>query len=1093
MVSSYQIAQMHAQQMSMLSQQEAYAQQIGVDAPPQMPQFMAPPAPYAPRYNPITDPSMQAGTQMAGTAAGIMSGAKEAIGTGIGIAGFFGKAGALQYTDPFAVGQLGYNAARAANMSRLAAGYAGLGVGAAAAIPMAFAGQALESYVGGMSKQAATSTMLEDQFQQFNPRARGGKGFTRDDAETIGAAIRSIANLPEMLTSVEELHSMVPKLKQAGVFSGIKDAKEMSRVMKESFVTMREISKLIGTTMEEATKFFEEGRSVGMLGRTDQLRNLMSVNYTAANVGVDRGQVVAMQQQGAQMSRAMGGRSAAGALMATSTVNALQGALEQGNLREGMLLDYTGQEGPGGVLAAANRLNQAMSQSLMSEDFAPGSAMLYGVMKRNKDGSVSLDTDMIRRMKNGQVTPQEIIRRGQSKSNEDKLAFKNRRGELVPQFIAAAGPGAYYKFMEAALGEGVSPEKIERAMQMQGFTSQDVEISRGMAGSLDNQGMQQRQFQNIQLQEAKIKDVKTLGESLGMWWDRKKVGLFSGIEERGASAATEIGRLSDRFADKRAGRLVTSGSFAGTSDITRGITGGGDYSAMLAEGGGGLRTAATLDDQRLKDRLFSESILGPGFNRFKKSLEGTTTSESALMALGTGIGEMGVKGLGESQYEEASRRAALLRDLAKQGKGGFTENLRAQVERAVDELGDEFTNASPELRKKLLREKLDEPTFFKGNNPAEIAAKYGGRSDLFNALRSTKGLEGIGVVDAMVEGIGSEYTGYSLETSRLSALQDIEIKDIAGLQKKAEDVASKFGATSRAFITGGGAKAVKAATKDATTRNQVRRIMLSQSSSPEEKAEKLSELLGTPIKPADLEGFSSALREVYGNSPGNARMMKNLEEYAELSSKVDLGNLGIGLRESAAGIQDEGVASLSDVKKELELTSKTGRFEGLTEATGRYVSDVMSAKTEEGRQKLLDKGADVGAALGDVLSGASKIKGKTAKAGDIAKAFGLSADSDAVKKILSAEDISDKKAGKLSEGGFRKLAALATVVREAEFASKQVKTAPTQEDKMDKDLKTTLSSLNSTLSQMNTILPTLAPQDVNAKNRGPKNSPVKEK
>lgn len=1078
MVSSYEIAQLHGQQMSMLSQQQAYAQQIGVDAPPQMPQFMVPPAPYAPRYNPITDPSMQAGTQMAGTAAGIISGTKEAIGTGIGIAGFFGKAGALQYTDPFSVAQVGYNAARAANMSRLAAGYAGLGVGAAAAVPIGLASQALESYVGGMTKQAGTSTMLEQNFQQFNPRARGGKGFTRDDAETIGAAIRSIANLPEMLTSVEELNAMVPKLKQMGVFSGIKDSKEMSRVMKESFVTMREISKLIGTTMEEATKFFEESRSVGMLGRTDQLRNLMAVNYTAANVGADRGQIVASQQQGAQLSRAMGGRSAAGAMMATSTVNALQGAMEQGGLREGLLLDYTGQEGPQGILSAANRLNQAMSQSLMSEDFAPGTAMLYGAMKRNKDGSVTLDADIIRRMKNGQVTPQEIIRRGQSKSNEDKLAFKNRRGELVPQFIAAAGPGAYYKFMEAALGEGASPEKIERAMQMQGFTSQDVEISRGMAGALDKQGLQQREFQNIQISEARIKDTKTLGEALGMWWERGKVGMFSGLEERGASAATEIGRLSDRFADKRSGRIVTSGSLSGVSEITRAIAGGGgEYEKLLGLGGGGLAASATLDDERIKSRLLSESLLGPGYQRFKKSLEGTTTSDSALMSLKKAVSDMGLRGegIGEAQFNEATRRASSLRNLAREGKGGFNEDLRAEVESVVEQLGDTFTGASPELRRELLKQELNRKRIYGVD-----------KSNLAEQLRNTEQFKGIDVIDALVEGYGSEYTGFSLEGSRLAALQTLDVKDIANMQKKAEDVASKFGATSRAFITGGGSKAVKAATKDKTTRNQVRRIMLSQRTSPEEKAEKLSEILGTTIRPGDLEGLSSAIKEV----EGSPRMMKSLEEYEELSAKVDFGNLGIGLREAAAGIEDEGVSSLSDVKKALELTSRTGRFEGLTEATEKYVSDVMSAKTEEDRQKLLSKGGDVGTALGDVLSGASKIKGKKAKAGDIAKAFGLDPESDAVKKILASEDISDKKAGKLSEGGFRKFAALATTVREAEFASKQVKTAPVQEDKMDKDLKTTLSSLNSTLSQMNTILPTLAPQDVNAKINRQKNPPI---
>src|SRR5690606_12220328 len=135
-------------------------------------------------------------------------------------------------------------AARAVGM-----GFGGaLGAGAMTAMPIMAAGmlasRGVSAFVQGGQQQQMIGNQLAQNFQFFNPAARGGMGFTRDDSKAIGDQIRSLSHIPEMMTSVEELTKLLPKLKSMGVMQGVRDAAEFSQRFKESVKTIRDISRM---------------------------------------------------------------------------------------------------------------------------------------------------------------------------------------------------------------------------------------------------------------------------------------------------------------------------------------------------------------------------------------------------------------------------------------------------------------------------------------------------------------------------------------------------------------------------------------------------------------------------------------------------------------------------------------------------------------------------------------------------------------------------------------------------------------------------------------------------------------------------------
>jgi hypothetical protein len=287
MLSSFEIAQLFSAQNQQFMQQNTFAQNIGI-TPPQASLAgyggIGTPPPFAPGIAPqftyapagFTGPSYGPGNRVGALGMGALSAAPMAAGVGLGVLSSFRPfTGLAPFVDPFAGAMAGW--ARGGMMGALG--------GAALPLGLGLAGGALASAIinpmitGGVQQHMVNAGM--GQFQFFNPQSRSGMGFSRQDSTTMGENIRGLSQVPEMMASMEELTRLLPKLRQNGMMQGVRDVTEFANRFKEALTTIKDMSRIFGTTLEDAEKFFSHSRSIGFFGRSDQVRNAVNAQVTS--------------------------------------------------------------------------------------------------------------------------------------------------------------------------------------------------------------------------------------------------------------------------------------------------------------------------------------------------------------------------------------------------------------------------------------------------------------------------------------------------------------------------------------------------------------------------------------------------------------------------------------------------------------------------------------------------------------------------------------------------------------------------------------------------------------------------------------------
>jgi hypothetical protein len=620
MLSSAEIAQLFAAQNMMFAGQNQFAQNIGV-----------PPPMFSPgglnaagfRGGPVSA-SYGPGNSFAGSGMSAIGAIPAITGAGIGIAGMFGRlGGAAPFVDPFAA----FGAARAAGFGVMG----GLG---AAALPVGagmLASQAVSSFVHGGQQQAGINTALGG-FGFFNPNNRTGAGFSRQDAGAVQQSIRQLADIPEMMTSVQELTSLIPKLRQIGVMQGVNNVAEFNRRFKEAVGTIRDTARILGTTMEEATNFFTQSRGSGFLGRTDMLRNALNVQYTSAVTGMSVGQVSQLQAAGADMSTQAGGRRRMGALAATNVAQMIGRGQEIGAVSQGLVEDITGQTGSDAVQSAAIRMTGLAMK--MARSTSAGRVMMAGMTKFDDEGNVvGLDPEMVARFNRGEISLSDLKSRASGMTQKQKADFESRQASLSTSF---AGNINMAKFLDGVVGDRYGSGGPRKLLQDYGASESEADLMMSMKDMLpDNQ---QSSFNQFRGREMSISDRTDPAKVAARVKAKLRSATTGRLEALGATVHQAMGRAVDDFIDDLVGRSAITLSDQGAEAFRRAIISGN-----------------TKDLQTIFQALNSAPAVTPGVMNRLGAMVGNSNDFASLQSNGLTTGRGATNQLAVAQSLIAGR------------------------------------------------------------------------------------------------------------------------------------------------------------------------------------------------------------------------------------------------------------------------------------------------------------------------------------------------------------------------------------------------------------------------------------------------------
>lgn len=702
MMTSNDVGEMFAGQQAAFADQNNFARQIGI-APMSsgLHGFGAARSPSSAGFNygssGMFSPQYGSGNRFASAAlsglGGMATFAGGALGVGsmlggMGIRGpmgaFAGLSRVAPLVDPFSA----FGAARSAGL-----GVAG-GLGAAM-LPIGLgmaASSVVNHWVQGGQQQGAINQTLGQNYNMFNPNSRTGMGFSRDDGQQIGGMVRQLAAIPEMMTSVQELTGIMGRLKNVGSMQGIKDAGEFQKRFKEAISTIKNVAETIGTTLDEASAFFQHSSGVGLHGRVAQLKNALNVQMTSGLTGMSTGQVMGMQQAGADMATQIGARRGSGTRAVTNLAQAIGSAQRNGSLSSELLQDVTGLEGPEAVQAASQQLAGGM---LRLAQTAPGQLALAGMMKLDANGRAMLDRDKLQQFERGELTMSDLKRHASRLTRAEKISFKARQGDLAMELAGSAG--GMSRFVGGLVEGKYGDEASTLLMERYGLNAGTADLMKGLRGAGGSQDMET--FARIRGRENEVRQ-RTDPDAI---WKRVKTrmheSMFGGIERSGAKIYTEIGKAYDEFIDDMVGRHIIKVSKEGADDFTRAMSGGGkDQLRKLFAG-----VTDISDDERR--RLSNASSFTTG-KLFASMITGGTI---ALTGGGSTIPSLAIHGAIRDSIDNSFMGGNVFdtmgADLARRtiGEGEYGYNQATRVSRTAELLGDPGDSKEAQSRRDVLK------------------------------------------------------------------------------------------------------------------------------------------------------------------------------------------------------------------------------------------------------------------------------------------------------------------------------------------------------------------------------------------------------
>jgi len=602
------------------------------------------------------------------------------------IPGAVGKA--IGGFDPYTAAYRGFRGAvggfSGANLGRIAsggiggiarAGLAGIGGAAANAMPIIALAQAAKYGVGQMVEgaqfQNQVQASLNQNFRHVNAGSTTGFGFSREEGAGISGMMREMGH-KDMMTSPQELLRVMNQGAQMGVFKAVQDAKEFRKKFTDMVGALKEVSKVMNTTLEGAMPFFQQARQMGFWTPKDIQRSASQVQGVAATTGMSVAQTHAMMGQGAQMARSIGASGMSGAQGMMQSLGLVGGGLRGGAITEQELAEATGGlQGSEAIQSMAGTMQAATTR------FAGGRQARWMLAALGGKGFKGFDPARMQMMSSGFMGLGDIS--GLARKNIGKEGAFNfvmneqeLRGELVKQ-----GPQAQLGFVQAIAGkhlygEGARSQYITRRLMQRyfGVGGKQADLLAKLAREAP------RIFEQKSAREAELADAmgrqrddimndswEGMKRKASEWWDSN---IKEPLQKFGASMSQQIGNFWERTTDKFWGRAQRGQRFRGMDahamqSMQRGML--GNTSAMEEAFGKPGQAEALLG--RKAGGSLGQVGAETGFGWETRGLKGwDMMANVGLASLGMGdqtndaIESMRRLGYGEYAYGSQSARSA---------------------------------------------------------------------------------------------------------------------------------------------------------------------------------------------------------------------------------------------------------------------------------------------------------------------------------------------------------------------------------------------------------------------------------------------------
>jgi hypothetical protein len=522
----------------------------------------------------------------------------------------------------------------------------------------------------GAEEQQAIQSNLGRNFNFTNGGSRTGRGFSRQDTKGISDFVREMQSVPEMMTSMNELNQIMQKVSQMGVMGGVRNAQEFQKRFKETVSTLKDVSKIMATSMEDATKFFEEARRSGIYSPQMIRQNSMQRQFTAGVTGMSQDQVGALQFAGSQISFGYGGTRGSGAQSALRSARQIGMANEMGMLSNERIEELTGMSGSAGISSMATSMTDAAQRMSVG---GLGTAMSIALAKQDKSGRFTgaMDDDLVQKVRMGGLTKSELLSMARKKTSSRgaKMSFKANENLLRSEMASQVGAeGVAMELGDILGGAGFSnPDALNIVMQKYGVGEKDAKMITEMGQKMPD--IQRELGSRGQTEGRRIAEQSNLKENLSNDAIKRKIykklenSFSEPFKHMGANISNAVSSYVDNFMDSLIDRhsvniskevsSLASGALGGSSGARAKMgtmikeAGSSTFAPGPINVGAGERMLEMLTDQR-SDKMnrydMLEGLKGKGLaserqgivkGLFGSSQESLGLTQSAQQIAGT--------------------------------------------------------------------------------------------------------------------------------------------------------------------------------------------------------------------------------------------------------------------------------------------------------------------------------------------------------------------------------------------------------------------------------------------------------------------------
>lgn len=465
-------------------------------------------------------------------------------------------------------------------------------------------GHVANSFMEGAHEQSAMERTLS-QFQFSNGASRTGRGFNRNDSMQIGNMVRQMERVPEMLTSFGELNRLMDKMGQMGLMQGVRDAGEFMKKFKDTINVIKDLSKVMGSTMEGALQAFGEARMSGFYSKSDISKNVLNRQFTSSLTGMNQGQIGALQAYGAEMGHATGGSRRSGAQHMLRTAGQLGMANQLGILSNDQIMEMTGKEGAEGIQDLSAQMTQ-LGYQMGNSNVGQALTLALGEMK---DGRYTgkMDEQLVAKVRSGELSLSELksLARGKASTRGAKLSFAAHKQRLRSEMVGAVGSEGIGMQLQEILGSRgwQNPDAQNLVMQRFGASEEQANLLQQLMPNLQEMGTEMR-VQGGQQARQQARNALTRERYS---WDAIKNRIGKKIahhttdwaKDLGASVRDSFQNFADDFVDELAGSYTATLSKNSSHLVRDAMMGSGRARASLSGMIGQVRSSGGLRGSHL--------------------------------------------------------------------------------------------------------------------------------------------------------------------------------------------------------------------------------------------------------------------------------------------------------------------------------------------------------------------------------------------------------------------------------------------------------------------------------------------------------------